>query len=215
MSFSSDDIPEIAEIQSLRGIVTSAASIDLPRDDSRSSEEKVQAVLDYLGRLRDVLTANTSQYDDGAALVELLNGLESSGGGGDDIDLDSLPGARGMEVRQSIPDPQEYVLPDNNAMFPVKVWRDGPGSPDVGSETTQCNITYTVRTIGATAIDTGGALLGEDMTPLRVRPTVGYMVCPAATGGGVYGMGFYDAVGAFKLYDANETADAEACDEES
>jgi hypothetical protein len=98
-----------------------------------------------------------------------------------------------------------------SGFFPVRVWQDG-GTTD-GDVSTKCNRTYTVRTMNATAIDTGGVLLGEDKTPDRVRPTVGLMLVPSATGGGVVGVGYY--VGSsFYLYDANETAEQEDCVEE-
>jgi len=102
-------------------------------------------------------------------------------------------------------------------LFAVRVWRDGPaqGATD-GSKTTQCNRTYTARSLAATAIDTGGVLLGEDLTPACKIPRadVGQMSCPPATGGGWIGLGYFDSTGAFSLWSANETWTTGPCTEE-
>lgn len=94
-------------------------------------------------------------------------------------------------------------------MFAVRVWQDG-GTTD-GDLTNKCDRTYTVRTADATAPDTGGKLLGEDMTPLKVRPSLGLMLVPPVDGDGVLGQGYFDGSGTFFLYDANETAEQEEC----
>ena len=88
-------------------------------------------------------------------------------------------------------------------LFAVRCWQDG-GTTD-GDGTTQCDRTYTVRTLEATAIDTGGELLGEDMTPKTRQATsyVGKMHCPPATGSGWVGLGYWQA-GDFMLFDSGE-----------
>lgn len=91
-------------------------------------------------------------------------------------------------------------------IFAVKVWRDGGVE---GSKTTACTLTYTVRTLEATAIDTGGVLLGEDMRPKnRDWGTASYHYGkwkgPPASGGGVVGQGYEDGAGTFVLYSASE-----------
>jgi len=93
--------------------------------------------------------------------------------------------------------------------FAVRVWQDG-GTTD-GDLTHQCNRTYTVRTLDATAIDTGGVLLGEDKEPVQKRPTLGTLVVPAVDGTGVVGVGYYDENGAFQLWSANEALGSGAC----
>ena len=93
-------------------------------------------------------------------------------------------------------------------LFAVKVWRDG-GTTD-GDKTNDCDRTYTARTIDATAVDTGGVLLGEDMTPLKRRPAAGKLSCAPVDGGGVVGLGYYYG-GTFYLFDANETLAPQAC----
>ena len=83
-------------------------------------------------------------------------------------------------------------------MFPVALTQDA-GSPTLGSKTTQCNYTYTVKSLD------GATTYGTAKTPLRPRPTVGLMICPCT-----YGEGFYDNSGTFQLYDALETEE-EGC----
>lgn len=97
-------------------------------------------------------------------------------------------------------------------IFAVLVWTDGPpaGGTD-GDVGNQCNRTYKVRTIDATAHDTGGVLLAEDIEPLKVRPTTGKLLVPGAAGTGVVGLGYYDSGDAFVLYDANESLDTSPC----
>jgi len=98
-------------------------------------------------------------------------------------------------------------------LFAVKVWQDG-GSTD-GDATNECDRTYTVRTIEATAPDTGGRLLGTGLAPQKRRWVTnhyGAYNCPASTGTGVVGLGYYDAADTFRLFDANETPDTSACD---
>jgi hypothetical protein len=89
-------------------------------------------------------------------------------------------------------------------IFAVKVWQDG-GTTD-GDLTTPCDRTYTARTLAATAIGTGGTLLGAAKAPEKTRwaQPVGKQTCPPASGGGVIGTAYLDAAGAFHLFDANE-----------
>ena len=94
------------------------------------------------------------------------------------------------------------------AMFAVKVWRDGSGKTD-GDQTHVVNRTYTARTMDATAIDTGGTLLGEDLVPQErawwtAALHYGKYECPAADGGGVQGRGYFNASGTFVLESPNE-----------
>ena len=96
-----------------------------------------------------------------------------------------------------------------HALFAVKVWQDG-GTTD-GDNTTPCDRTYTVRTLGATAPYEGGILLGEEMVPMEVRPPLGQLVTPPGLGPGVIGRGYYDEEGEFQLLDANETILVVAC----
>lgn len=84
--------------------------------------------------------------------------------------------------------------------FPVKVTQTGGSAGDEG---TQCDYTYDVTTIY-------GVELGAAMTPLKTRPPTGTMKAPDDES---YGLGFYDELGVFQLYDANETLDTEACEE--
>lgn len=103
----------------------------------------------------------------------------------------------------------DYVI---FAMFAVKVWRDG-GSTD-GNKTTQCDRTYTVRTLDALGVGIGGELLGTGMNPTtagKQRPTTGLLVTPPEEGGGVIGIGYYDKDDNFQLYDANEALDTDPC----
>lgn len=95
--------------------------------------------------------------------------------------------------------------------FPVLVWQDG-GTTD-GSKTAACDRTYQARTIDATSESTG-TLLGTGLPPLKDRwaGNYGLMNCPASTGTGRYGVGFYNAAGTFCLWDANEVLDTGACD---
>lgn len=138
-----------------------------------------------------------------------------------DEDREESPGtaqSRRVDVQNAIDRMKPELLPellpevDVGVMFAVRLWRDGGTSS--GDTTTKCNRTYTVRTEDATAIDEGGTLLGTAMSPLRVRPTVGMMLCPSDTGAGTVGQGYYNASGTFILYDANETEENSAeCDE--
>ena len=99
-------------------------------------------------------------------------------------------------------------------IFPVRCWRDGPAeSPTDGDATTQCNRTYTVRTLEATGIATGGTLLGTDKLPTTRQATAfkGTMDCPIATGGGWTGLGYYNQNDAFVLWDSGERPYTTAC----
>ena len=104
---------------------------------------------------------------------------------------------------------RHHSVPILGTTFAVRVWRDG-GTTD-GSQTTQCDRTYTVRTLDATAVDTGGVLLGEDMTPVFRPSDVGLYITPAVDGEGVVGVGYYDEHGDFALYSAGEQLDAGPC----
>lgn len=95
-------------------------------------------------------------------------------------------------------------------LFAVKVWKDG-GTTD-GDSSNQCDATYTVRTLAATANDTGGEELGTAMTPEKRRPSYGGLDVPSETGSGEIGQGYFDADGTFHLYDANETLDPTNCE---
>ena len=117
---------------------------------------------------------------------------------------DGILTSSGLHVRQPRVAPR--VLGN---IFAVLVWQDG-GATD-GTAAAQCDRTYDVRTIDATAHDTGGIELGTGMTPLKVRPTTGKMLVAAAAGAGVVGLGYYDDANAFALYDANESLDTDAC----
>jgi len=88
-----------------------------------------------------------------------------------------------------------------HVLHPVKVTNDGGSS---GDEDTQCDFTYTVKTIYGTTI-------AEEVTPLKARPATGALVAPSASS---YGLGFWDENGDFQLWDANETLDTETCEEE-
>ena len=88
-------------------------------------------------------------------------------------------------------------------MFAVLVWRDG-GTTD-GDLTHQCDRTYTAKTLD------GNNTLGEDLTPKKRRPSVGMMDTPPTDGGGIVGLGYYEADGTFCLYDANETLEPGPC----
>ena len=96
-------------------------------------------------------------------------------------------------------------------MFAVRTWSDGGAQ---GTAAAQATWTYTVRTVDATAIDTGGLLLGEDMTPLcRTQATnwEGVLDYPPVDGGGWVGVGYYNATGTFCLWDAGERPYTAAC----
>jgi hypothetical protein len=94
--------------------------------------------------------------------------------------------------------------------FPVLVWQSG-GSTN-GDKTHACDRTYQARTMDATSESTG-TQLGTGLTPKKHRwaGNYGKMDCPASTGAGVVGSGYYDASGTFCLFDANETPDTGAC----
>lgn len=120
---------------------------------------------------------------------------------------DAIMTSSGLHVRTSQGTPA--VLGN---IFAVLVWTDGPpaGGTD-GDAGNQCNRTYKVRTIDATAHDTGGVLLAEDIEPLKVRPTSGMMLVPGAAGIGIVGLGYYNDVNVFVLYDASESLVTDAC----
>ena len=97
-----------------------------------------------------------------------------------------------------------FAIAPPRGMIPVRCWQDG-GYTD-GDADNQCDRTYTVRTLEATAIDAGGELLGEHMVP-RTRQATAYkcqMDCPPAEGGGWIGIGYEDENGAFALFDSGE-----------
>ncbi len=119
---------------------------------------------------------------------------------------DGVLTSSGLHVRGGRTTPTPPVMGN---IFAVLVWQDG-GATD-GTAAAQCDRTYKVRTIDATAHDTGGVLLDTGMTPNRVRPTTGKLLVPGAAGAGVIGLGFYDSAGDFVLYDANESLDTSAC----
>lgn len=83
-------------------------------------------------------------------------------------------------------------------MFPVKPTQVGGSA---GNKTTQVSFTYDVT-------DLNGATLGLAMTPQKNRTSLGAHVAPTA---GDFGVGFYDADGSFKLWDANEAFDTGPC----
>lgn len=97
--------------------------------------------------------------------------------------------------------------PERPVLFPVKVWKDGGAD---GSQTTKCTATYTVRTIEATAVDTGGIPLGTTLTPERERPAYGKQSVASASGSGTIGTGYFSAA-TFHLYDANEIYNVTLC----
>lgn len=88
------------------------------------------------------------------------------------------------------------------------VWQDG-GTTD-GDLTHQCDRTYTVRTLDATAVDAGGKVLGTELSPLEKRRSIGKYVTPPADGAGVVGIGYFDGSGTFVLFSANEVVDPTA-----
>jgi len=83
-------------------------------------------------------------------------------------------------------------------LFPVKVTKT---AGDPGDDETTCSYIYTVTTMGGTE-------LGVEMTPVKRRPLVGAMSPPDDS---EYGLAFFDEAGVFKLFDANEVIDTEAC----
>ena len=104
------------------------------------------------------------------------------------------------------------------ALFACYVWQDG-GTTD-GDATTQCDRTYTARTLEAhsfnksgdavTAIE-AGLLLGEGLEPAKRRPLTGQLDCPATDGDGEIGVGYFGLDGVFVLWDANERLHTTAC----
>ena len=115
----------------------------------------------------------------------------------------------GHEWNQPLPEVPPDVPYGLSGMFAVKVWQDGGTTG--GDATNQCDRTYKVRTVHATGPDTGGVVLGTGMTPGKTRPTTGPLICPADTGEGVIGFGYYDTSGTFQLFEANETLDTDVC----
>ncbi|HUT58034.1 MAG TPA: hypothetical protein VNA25_09320, partial [Phycisphaerae bacterium] len=103
-------------------------------------------------------------------------------------------------------------------MIPVRCWRDGPeASPTDGDEDDQCNRTYTVRTLAATAVDTGGVVLGTAMSPVsrtQASNSKGTYHCPPVDGTGWIGVGYLDHTGTFYLFDSGERPWTTACDDE-
>jgi len=76
-------------------------------------------------------------------------------------------------------------------LFLVFVTKDAGSA---GSKTTPCSWTYTVT-------DYGGRTLGTGLTPAKPRTSVGKYAQPGA---GSPGLGWYNSVGDFKLYEAAE-----------
>lgn len=76
--------------------------------------------------------------------------------------------------------------------FPVLVTKNAGSA---GTDTTACTFTYNVT-------DLNGTGLGNSMTPAKARGAGGVVATVAA---GAYGVGFYNAAGAFVLWDAGET----------
>lgn len=143
-------------------------------------------------------------------MVEFLNRLQNLQGD-DLISISESPGgvSVNLSMRKLLP---KIPKAPRGTIFAVLVWQDG-GTTD-GTSIAECDRTYTVRTINATAIDTGGELLGEDMVPYRrrwVTDHYGPYNCPPATGAGVVGSGFRDYSGTFWLFDANETEKTTVC----
>ncbi len=98
-------------------------------------------------------------------------------------------------------------------MFAVKCWKDG--GADQGTDTTQCDYTYKVRTIDATAHDAGGTVLGNAMSPECRTQASNWQgkldFPPQGTGTGWIGLGYYDADDVFHLWDAGERPYTKAC----
>lgn len=106
------------------------------------------------------------------------------------------------------------TIKGQTGMLAVKCWKDG-GTTN-GDHETQCDNTYTVRTIDATGPGAGGALLGENLLPKTRQATnfLGEMHCPPTTGGGWIGAGYYDTSDTFTLFDSGEREYTTACIEE-
>lgn len=139
-------------------------------------------------------------------LVDAVNQLQVFRGDGRYISIDNINGSVQAKWIGPAISKRRGVA---NSLFAVLVWRDG-GTTD-GDQSSQCDRTYTVRTLGATGPSSGGRELGTGMTPKKVRPSIGKMVTPSTSGAGVEGLGYYDASGSFALYDANEILDTGAC----
>ena len=124
----------------------------------------------------------------------------------------SLPGMGAAPMHLPLRQAEPTAGLAGGQMLACLVWQDG-GTTD-GDLTHECDRTYTARTLDATAIDTGGVLLGEDLPPLKRRWVTnhyGKYDCPPATGTGVVGTGYFTAAGAFVLFDANEVEHTGAC----
>ena len=97
-----------------------------------------------------------------------------------------------------------WAVPTSIGMFPVRTWKDGGTTP--GTKIAQCDYTYKVRTIEATAHDTGGILLGNTKSPECRDQAVNWEgkldFPPSATGAGWVGAGYFDIAGTFHLWDA-------------
>ncbi len=98
-------------------------------------------------------------------------------------------------------------------MLAVKCWQDG-GTTD-GDHETQCDRTYTVRTVNATGPAAGGTELGTDLLPKSRQATnfLGAMHCPPADGAGWVGVGYRDTTGTFTLFDSGEREYTTPCAE--
>lgn len=83
-----------------------------------------------------------------------------------------------------------------SGLFPVTVSQTGGSA---GTDAAKCSFTYT-------ATDLDGNQLGTVMSPTWARPALGAMV--AAT----KGVGYYDAAGAFVLYQVDEVPDVVSCE---
>jgi len=90
-------------------------------------------------------------------------------------------------------------------MFAAYCWVDGG---DSGTELVQCDLEYTVRTLGATSAtdNTDNFWLGSGLTPAKRRPLLGTLV---STSG--YCTCFYDEDGDLVLFDVGETLDVASC----
>ena len=115
----------------------------------------------------------------------------------------NLPAITRKLVRPTRDETPPYVT------FACLVWSEAGGS--VGDKTTKCSKTYTARTLEATSSSAGGEALGDTLSPLKERPSVGKLAVAATAGTGMVGLGYFDMGGAFALYDANETLAPEAC----
>ena len=94
-------------------------------------------------------------------------------------------------------------------LFAVRLWQDG-GTTD-GDEATQCDRTYTAKELDAVEGDDTALVYGTELTPVQGRPLTGQLDCPATTGEGIVGVGFFDQTGEFQLWSANERLHTTAC----